>query len=369
LTFDAFDRMVEQNRSGTYTEIVYAPTGDKLALMSGTGGQTLQKALILLPGRDTAIYTSSGLDHYRHSDWLGSARLTSTASRTASSTIAYAPFGETYAQSGTTDPSFTGQNADTVSTDYDFVSREYSNEGRWPSPDPAGLGAAHSMNPQSWNRYAYVLNNPLSLVDPFGLDCIYLSDDETSYYIQPGECSGGDNGYYVDGTATVTANSFNADGQLVSVSVNGSDQGVGSVSDYSVTVNDSDPGPEVSSYAQEIGRELAPLNRASDFVGCTLVSAVVGDGGLPPPVTHILFEGASKALENPKAATLAARAYYTATDARFTAFGKFSKVLVPRMAASLRPVLITAGETVSVAGWVVLGYEVYRAGSRCAKTN
>ncbi len=27
------------------------------------------------------------------------------------------------------------------------------------------------MNPQSWNRYAYVQNNPLALVDPFGLDC------------------------------------------------------------------------------------------------------------------------------------------------------------------------------------------------------
>jgi hypothetical protein len=34
-TFDALDRMVEQNRSGAYTEIVYARTGDKLALING----------------------------------------------------------------------------------------------------------------------------------------------------------------------------------------------------------------------------------------------------------------------------------------------------------------------------------------------
>jgi len=169
LTFDALDRMVEQNRSGTYTEIVYSPGGAKLALMSGTGGQTLQKAFVPLPGQATAIYTSSGLDHYRHSDWLGSARLTSSPTRTVLSTTAYAPFAETYAQSGTPDPSFTGQNQDTVSGDYDFLYREYSDQGRWPSPDPAGLAAVDPSNPQSWNRYAYVLGNPVAYVDPLGL--------------------------------------------------------------------------------------------------------------------------------------------------------------------------------------------------------
>jgi RHS repeat-associated protein len=172
LTFDAFDRMVEQNRSGAYTEIVYAPSGGKLALMSGTGGQTLQKAFVALLGRDAAIYTSSGLDHYRHSDWLGSARLTSTSSRTVSSTVAYAPFGETYAPFGTPDSSFTGENPDTVGTDYDFPDREYSTQGRWASPDPAGLAAEHPRNPQSWNRYAYVLGDPLDNMDPTGDDSI-----------------------------------------------------------------------------------------------------------------------------------------------------------------------------------------------------
>jgi RHS repeat-associated protein len=169
LTFDALDRMVEQNRSGTYSEIVYSPSGAKLALMSGTGGQTLQRAFVPLPGQATAVYSSSGLDHYRHSDWLGSARLTSSPTRTVVSTNAYAPFGETYAQFGTPDLSFTGQNQDTVSGDYDFLAREYSIQGRWPSPDPAGLDAVDPTNPQSWNRYAYVVDDPLYLVDPTGM--------------------------------------------------------------------------------------------------------------------------------------------------------------------------------------------------------
>jgi len=166
LTFDALNRMVEQHNGSSYTEIVYAPTGEKLALMSG---QTLQKAFVPLPGGAAAVYTASGIDHYRHTDWLGSARLTSTPSRTVSGDTAYAPFGETYAQSGTPDISFTGQNQDTSGGLYDFLFREYSTQGRWPSPDPAGLAAVNPAVPQSWNRYAYVVNNPLLLVDPTGM--------------------------------------------------------------------------------------------------------------------------------------------------------------------------------------------------------
>jgi len=35
------------------------------------------------------------------------------------------------------------------------------------TPDPAGMAAADPSNPQSWNRYAYVMNNPLGYVDPW----------------------------------------------------------------------------------------------------------------------------------------------------------------------------------------------------------
>ena len=58
--------------------------------------------------------------------------------------------------------------------------RRYSStQGRWTSPDPAGLGAANPANPQSWNRYAYVLNDPMRLRDPLGLrDCDNDDDPE-----------------------------------------------------------------------------------------------------------------------------------------------------------------------------------------------
>jgi len=44
--------------------------------------------------------------------------------------------------------------------------------GRWMSPDPTGLALATAENPQSLNLYAYVSNDPLSMIDPDGLQVV-----------------------------------------------------------------------------------------------------------------------------------------------------------------------------------------------------
>lgn len=50
-----------------------------------------------------------------------------------------------------------------------FLARYYSSgQGRFTSADPL-LASGRAANPQTWNRYAYVLNNPLHFVDPNGL--------------------------------------------------------------------------------------------------------------------------------------------------------------------------------------------------------
>lgn len=86
-------------------------------------------------------------------------------------------------------------NQDTVSGLYDFPAREYSIQGRWPSPDPAGLGAVDPTNPQSWNRYAYVVNSPLMLIDPTGLDCQALwGGSGVTVICDPIDGGGGANG-------------------------------------------------------------------------------------------------------------------------------------------------------------------------------
>jgi RHS repeat-associated protein len=170
-TLDAFGRQVERSLGSGFQQTLYIPTGDKFAFMTG---QVLSRAWLPLPGGGTAVYdysVNNALYFYRHPDWLGSSRVTSTPSRAFSQTVAYLPFGENYLLDGTTDLDFTGQNSNNVTGLYDFPAREYSAiQGRWISPDPAGLGAVDSSDPQTWNRYAYVRNSPLDTTDPLGLD-------------------------------------------------------------------------------------------------------------------------------------------------------------------------------------------------------
>jgi len=180
LTYDALGRMVEQNQSGTYFQIVYSPTGKKLAMMKA---QVIQQAFVPLPGHAKAEYLSWGLSHYRHPDWLGSSRLESSTSHGIVQDTAYDPFGVPYSEKsgGNGEISFTGQNKDTAWLDYDFLHRELDpNQGRWLSPDHTGLAAVDPASPQSWNRYAYVQNNPLSLIDPFGDQCYDQSNHATN---------------------------------------------------------------------------------------------------------------------------------------------------------------------------------------------
>jgi uncharacterized protein RhaS with RHS repeats len=49
------------------------------------------------------------------------------------------------------------------------VSRIQPGAGPLDFAGPGGLAAVDPTNPQSWNRYAYALNNPLSFIDPSGM--------------------------------------------------------------------------------------------------------------------------------------------------------------------------------------------------------
>jgi RHS repeat-associated protein len=204
--YDALGRVVEQGKGSacttsptSSTEIIYSPFGAKLALMNGS---SLVKAFVPLPGGAQAVFNSSGVQFYRHPDWLGSSRLSTTPSRTLYYSGSYAPFGENYVPGGTQDLSFTGQNQDTLSSGsggagglYDFLYREHSPvQGRWLSPDPSGLLAVNASDPQSWNRYAYVGNRPLNSIDPLGLDCFLNGGDNYECDYSPDDDDGGGGG-------------------------------------------------------------------------------------------------------------------------------------------------------------------------------
>lgn len=174
--YDALGRMVEQSTGSTWHERWITPVG-LTALMTGT---TSMYAFWPGPGGGTAIVygNSTGYD-YLHKDWLGNTRIVSNPqNHHVDADQAYSPFGEIYDIYGSNVAYyqfFSGMGSvfapsTTTPTMWDADNRELSYAGRWLSPDPAGLAAADPMNPQSWNRYAYVANNPLGNIDPTGLD-------------------------------------------------------------------------------------------------------------------------------------------------------------------------------------------------------
>jgi len=84
-------------------------------------------------------------------------------------------------------PRFTGKERD-AETGLDYFGARYfgSAQGRMTSPDPLLQSGVPEM-PQSWNRYSYVLNNPLAYVDPTGL--AWVKNDGGSWeYVN--SCSG-----------------------------------------------------------------------------------------------------------------------------------------------------------------------------------
>jgi len=92
----------------------------------------------------------------------------------------------------------------------DFQGRYYGSAlGRFTSPDDGSDQVA--ANPQSWNLYSYVRNNPLTNVDPTGNDCITTSnqtDSSVSVTVATGNC-GSNGGTYVAGTVDTSSLTYN----------------------------------------------------------------------------------------------------------------------------------------------------------------
>jgi RHS repeat-associated protein len=167
MTYDAFGRWVELGTPAGYSQALYAPDGSEFAVMSGS---SVVHAYVHLPQGAVATYAGNSLWTYWHPDWLGTPRLYSSPSQTVNADTAFSAYGEQY-QGPSIDTFFTGAAQLPEANDLrTFPARNLSVvEGRWQSPDPAGLGAVDLTNPQTLNRYAYVVGNPLGLVDPTGM--------------------------------------------------------------------------------------------------------------------------------------------------------------------------------------------------------
>jgi RHS repeat-associated protein len=208
--YDAFGRMVQSSQDG---EFIWTPVGQSFTALAS--GQTTGAAQIPLLGGAIAFYGPSGAIFYRFPDHLGNSRIDSKPSGAFFSATAFGPFGEQYATSGAGDVAFTGYQQDEFTDGlYDFPFRKLSSsQGRWISPDPKGVGEVTLKNPQSWNRYAYVLNNPMASVDPTGLGLCYYGDvaeepnldTDPSDFDDSDDCAAG-GGVALGVTTTITVN-------------------------------------------------------------------------------------------------------------------------------------------------------------------
>lgn len=85
-------------------------------------------------------------------------------------------------------------------------------------------------------------------------------------------------------------------------------------------------------------------------------------GATAPVVTHAVGMAATNAVES--GASTIAGAYYHFTDGRFTAWGKYSKVLVPKAA----PIIEKGVNAANAASWAATDYELGHAIGTCSGT-
>ncbi len=144
------------------TEMAGGSTGASSATLSVTRDNVFLGNLLV------ASYVASPAGwQYTTSDHIGSPRLVFNQARQVVETHKYWPYGE---DTTTTPP---GQRLSYALMEKDGEAKRFYDHarnhdhvlGRFLSPDRVGGTPA---NPQSWNRYAYTLNNPMKYVDPDG---------------------------------------------------------------------------------------------------------------------------------------------------------------------------------------------------------
>jgi RHS repeat-associated protein len=180
--YDAFGQLIAQYKQGTLeSEHIYRG-GQEVA----TVGAQVQYVLRDIQGSAQVVMDESATVVMRH-DYLpyGEEVLPGTGGPPSGSTTDATQTRQRYA----------GTERDVDSgLDHTWWRKYRSAAGRWTSPDPYN-GSMGVGDPQSLNRYAYVQNDPASLVDPSGLllVCFWtFTVIETTGYIDLSYCEWAD---------------------------------------------------------------------------------------------------------------------------------------------------------------------------------
>ena len=181
--YDGDGQRVEKSNGTLYW---YGMGGEVLEETGLTGG--LMNDYVFFGGSRVARRDAAGDVLAYFEDHLGSSReMQKIVAGASTATLVYdadfRPFGHERAFTESVAPmyKFTGKERDGESGLDNFGARyNSSNLGRFTSVDPSSVTGdlVDSESPQSWNMYSYVLNNPLSAVDPDGLDYYLIGGDQ-----------------------------------------------------------------------------------------------------------------------------------------------------------------------------------------------
>jgi RHS repeat-associated protein len=172
--YDAFGNRNMQYAPPVYNEYVVDLSGRAITAVE-PGTSTVYTAEVFAGGRHWV--TDNGGALFIGADWVETSRALTYLSGSFNQLYTSYPWGDNLSNTGNPGNSsyitrwqFTGKEYDPESNLYHFPARQYAPvQGRWLTPDPAGLAAMDVTNPQSWNRYTYGMNNPVSASDPSGL--------------------------------------------------------------------------------------------------------------------------------------------------------------------------------------------------------
>ena len=182
-------------------EYFYDGEGKRVKKKSYQGGVLDEETVFVYSsGKLIAEYSSkppaqNPTTSFTITDQLGSPRVLVNTLGQVISRRDFMPFGEEldadetyrktlqkYGQTDSVRQKFTGYERDNES-ELDFAQARMYNpaHGRFTAVDPL-LASGMPGNPQTWNRYTYVLNNPLIFVDPTGLIWGINSDNQVRWF-------------------------------------------------------------------------------------------------------------------------------------------------------------------------------------------
>jgi len=162
-TYNHLDQRVTKTLNGHTRLLLYDQAGNLISEMDAATGTVLAEYIWL---DDTPLgFVQSGQTYQVHVDHLGTPKALTDGGGQVVWKASYNPFGKASitSQGPTFNLRFPGQYYDTETGLHYNWHRYYDPDtGRYITSDPIGLGGGI-------NTYAYALNNPKSLYDPYGL--------------------------------------------------------------------------------------------------------------------------------------------------------------------------------------------------------